>query len=69
MGKSEVWWKRNERAIKYEKAGEIEKAIKLLEQNVADTADTPHLMTDCASAGTDRKRQVPTNNNEYFSRR
>ena len=42
MDNSEVWWKRDERAIKYEKAGDIEKAVKLYEQNVSDHADTPH---------------------------
>ena len=42
MGKEQVWWKRNERAIKYEKAGDVEKAIRLYEQNVSDHADTPH---------------------------
>ena len=42
MDDSEVWWKREERAIKYEKAGNIDEAVKLYEQNVSDHAYTPH---------------------------
>lgn len=42
MDDSEVWWKREERAIKCEKAGDIDEAVRLYEQNVSDHADTPH---------------------------
>jgi len=42
MDDSEVWWKREERAIKCEKAGNIDQAVKLYEQNVSDHANTPH---------------------------
>ena len=42
MNYSEVWWNREERAIKCEKVGNIDKAVKLYEQNVSDRAVAPH---------------------------
>ena len=42
MGYSEEWWTREEQAIKCEKTGNIDEAVKLYEQNVSDHAHTPH---------------------------